>query len=122
MSNKTTIQVCVKCRTAAEPKEPRDQRAGARFLRALQAAAPQDLEIVPVECFNICKRPVTLGFAASGKWTYLYGDFSADAPESVTEAVAAARAHARSHDGFIPIDERSAFLRTAIIARTPPAK
>jgi predicted metal-binding protein len=122
MSNKTTIQVCVKCRTPQEPKEPRDQRSGARFMRALAAAAPDDVEIVPVECFNICKRPVTVGFAAPGKWTYLYGDFGAEAPGSIDEVVNAARAYAASADGFIPVDDRSTFLKGAIIARTPPAK
>lgn len=122
MSKKTTIQVCVKCRAPQEPKEPRDQRSGARFMRALADAAPDDIEIVAVECFNICKRPVTVGFAAPGKWTYLYGDFGAEAPESIGEVVKAARAYAQSEDGFIPIDDRSTFLKGAIIARTPPTK
>ncbi len=120
MTEKTIVQVCVKCRLPQEPKEPREGRSGARLMRALEAAIPHDYELVGVECFNICKRPVTIGFAAKGKWTYLFGDFATEAPETIAEIAAAARAYAASPDGFIPIDARSSFLKTAIIARTPP--
>ncbi len=76
---RTTIHVCTTCRFGDEPLEPKEARSGARLYRELSERTDHDFDIVPVECLSVCKRPVTIGFSAPGKWSYIYGDFP---PES----------------------------------------
>ncbi len=119
MSDKTKILVCVKCRAADEPKEPMENRMGSRLYREMAAAArdADDVEIVPVECLSVCKRPVTIGLSAGGKWTYLYGDFALGSAPEILEA---ARLYAGAEDGLIPWDQRPAALKLGVVARIPP--
>jgi predicted metal-binding protein len=114
---KTTIHVCVTCKSADEPGEPKSERAGARLHAALAALANDAVEIVPVECLSVCKRPCTVGFAASGKWTYVYGDFS---PEAAPSILAAAALYAVAPDGLIPWKLRPDALKKGVVARVPP--
>jgi predicted metal-binding protein len=119
MTEKTKIMICTKCRMPGEPKEPREDRAGARFYREMEAAAAgrTDVEIVPVECFSVCKRPVTIGLSAPGKWTYLYGDFPLGAPDEIFEA---ARLYGAAPDGLIPWEQRPESLKKGVVSRLPP--
>jgi predicted metal-binding protein len=119
MTRKTQILVCTKCRMPQEPKEPRENRTGARFYREMEAAAAglDDIEVVPVECFSVCKRPVTIGFSEPGKWTYLYGDFPLGAPQEIFDA---ARRYGATPDGLVPWEERPESLRKGVISRLPP--
>jgi predicted metal-binding protein len=114
----TTIWVCVTCRGAEEPAEPRTQRAGARLFAAMAPLAFAGVEIVPVECLSVCKRPCTIGFSAPGKWTYVYGDFAPDAAPSI---LAAAELYSDASDGLIPWRRRPEALKKGVIARIPPA-
>jgi predicted metal-binding protein len=117
---RTTIHVCTTCRLGDEPLEPKESRSGARLYRELsQRAMDADFEIVPVECLSVCKRPVTIGFSAPGKWSYIYGDFP---PENSAAAIlAAAQLYADAPDGLIPWRERPAEIKRGVIARIPPA-
>ncbi|MDE3177682.1 MAG: DUF1636 domain-containing protein [Pseudomonadota bacterium] len=116
---KVTVAVCTTCRAEGEPLEPREARAGARLYRALSAAAGlSDPAVVGVECFSVCKRPCTLSFSARHAWTYVYGDFPADAePEAI---LAAARLYGASPHGLIPWKERPSALKKGVVARIPP--
>lgn len=118
---RTTIHVCVTCRLADDPLEEQHGRAGARLHRAVadlaaQRAAPVD--IIPVECLSVCKRPVTVGFAAAGKWTYVYGDFPAEV--SAETIVNGALLYAEAPDGLIPWRQRPDMLKKGVISRSPP--
>jgi predicted metal-binding protein len=119
MNPSTTIYVCTTCRHATEPPEPRDERSGARLHEAVIAAAADapDLEVRGIECLSVCKRPVTVGFAGAGKWTYVYGDF---APESAASLIECARLFAATPDGLIPWKERPEALKRGVVARLPP--
>ena len=119
MTEKTKILVCTKCRMAGEPKEPMENRAGSRLYREMAevAADADDVEIVPVECFSVCKRPVTIGFVAQGKWTYLYGDFPLESAPSILDA---ARLYAAAPDGLIPWENRPDALKKGVVSRMPP--
>jgi len=120
-----TIHICTSCRSEGEALEPRSERAGARLCAALSAAAadgPTPVAIVPVDCMSVCKRPVTVGFSAPGKWTYVYGDF-ANAPVETAAAIildGAAR-YAAAPDGLIPWKERPEALKRGVIVRLPPS-
>lgn len=111
------ILVCTSCRSEGQPLEPRDARAGAVLARALIEAAGAAVEIVPVECMSVCKRPVTVGFSAEGRWTYVYGDFPAGAAPDI---LAYAEAYAAAPDGIIPWKLRPEHLKRNAVARLPP--
>ena len=117
---RTTIHVCTTCRLGDEPLEPKEARSGARLYRELsERVAGEDFEVVPVECLSVCKRPVTIGFSAPGKWSYVYGDFP---PERSAETIlAAARLYTDAPDGLIPWRDRPSEIKRGVIARIPPA-
>jgi predicted metal-binding protein len=103
-----------------EPLEPKETRSGARLYRELsERGVHESFDIIPVECLSVCKRPVTIGFSASGKWSYIFGDFP---PESSAETIlAAAQLYADAPDGLIPWRERPDAIKRGVIARVPPA-
>ena len=113
------IHVCVSCR---EPGDVSAERPGKRLYEALRHAAALRSsvpKIVPVECLSVCKRPCTIGFAAPGKWTYVYGDFAAG--EAQAEAILdAAALYAQAPDGIIPWRQRPDALKKGVVARIPP--
>jgi predicted metal-binding protein len=118
-TRRVLLQVCTTCRAEGEPQEPREARAGARLYAALlEARTDADARVLPVECFSVCKRPCTLSFSARGAWTYVYGDFAADADPQ--EILAAARLYAASPEGLIPWKERPQALKKGVVARLPP--
>jgi predicted metal-binding protein len=120
MNMRTTIHVCTTCRLGDEPLEPAQARSGARLFRELsERAVDGGFDVVPVECLSVCKRPVTIGFSAPGKWSYIYGDFP---PESSAETIlSAAQLYANAPDGLIPWRERPDQIKRGVIARMPPA-
>lgn len=118
MGEATTIHICATCRSADDPCE---ERAGARLLRAVRELATErgdDVRIVAVECLSVCKRPVTFGYAAPGKWTYVYADA---APESAAATILdGAALYAAAPDGLIPWRQRPDALKKGVISRAPP--
>lgn len=112
---RTTIHVCVTCRLSDDA--PEGPRGGARLAEALAAAAGADVVVQPVECLSVCKRPVTVGFSAAGRWTYIYGDF---APENADLILGAAAQYAAAPAGLIPWRERPDALKRGVVARIPP--
>ncbi|MCP8940862.1 DUF1636 domain-containing protein [Alsobacter sp. SYSU M60028] len=120
-STRTTIHVCVTCKRADEADRPREDCAGARLHRAVAALAAETsapVDIVPVECLSVCRRPVTFGFAAPGKWTYVYADADPDAgAETILNGAAL---YAAAPDGLIPWRQRPDALKKGVISRVPP--
>jgi predicted metal-binding protein len=110
------ILICTTCRAEGETQEP---RSGARLHAALTAARTEgDPEVIGVECLSVCKRPCTVSFSAPGAWTYVYGDFPADADPR--EMFAAARLYGASPQGLIPWKQRPTALKKGVVARLPP--
>jgi predicted metal-binding protein len=117
---RTTIHVCTTCRATDEPLEPKEARAGARLYDELSRHPGSDrFELIPVECLSVCKRPVTIGFSAPGKWSYIYGDFSPE--RSADTILLAAQLYAEAPDGLIPWRERPDPIKRGVVARIPPA-
>jgi predicted metal-binding protein len=119
-----TLHVCVTCRAPDESKDDADKpnRAGARLHRALLAAAERGLapniRVEAVECLSVCKRPATVAVAASGKWTYVYGDLD---PETSAETILAGLGlYGAAPDGIVPWKERPDAFKRGVIARIPP--
>lgn len=118
--DRTTLYVCVTCRLEDEPALPLESRAGRRLYSILHKdlAANPAVEVVPVECLSVCKRPCTVSLAAPGKWTYVYGDLP---PETAAPVIAeAARLYAGTADGLIPWKQRSDPIKKGVVARVPP--
>lgn len=114
------IHVCTTCRLLNEPAEPEHGRAGARLHAALERAADntEGVRIIPVECMSVCRRACTIGFAAPGKWTYVFGDFHPDM--SAEQILAAAVLFAAAPDGIIPWRIRPEAFKRGVVARIPP--
>jgi predicted metal-binding protein len=119
LETKVVVHVCTTCRAEGEALEPRELRSGARLYEALkQFRSADDPVVVPVECLSVCRRPCTISFSAAGSWTYVYGDFPADAdPGAILDA---ARLYARSPQGLIPWKQRPDALKKGVVARVPP--
>jgi predicted metal-binding protein len=76
------------------------------------------VQLVPVECLSVCKRPCTVSFAASGNRTYGYGDLL---PETSVETILAGAAlYAAAPDGVIAWKLRPEALKRGVVARIPP--
>jgi predicted metal-binding protein len=115
------VHVCTTCRAEGEPLQPSDVRRGAKLYRALKACRSSgDPQVEPVECLSVCRRPCTISFSAAGSWTYIYGDFAADADPN--EILAAARLYAQSPQGLIPWKQRPEALKKGVVARVPPLR
>lgn len=123
MADPVTIYLCVTCRRKTGDADGAFDLPG----RILAAGLAQTLarrsgncsiDVVPVECLAVCKRPSTLALAADGKWTYLIGDL--DPETHVEEIVAAAESYGASVDGIVPWKERPPIFRKGVIARVPP--
>ncbi|MBV8961642.1 MAG: DUF1636 domain-containing protein [Hyphomicrobiales bacterium] len=116
-----TIHVCITCRNAGDAEDA-GERPGARLYRALRESATRrdaPVELIPVECLSVCKRPCTIGFSGAGKWTYVYGDFAAD-EVSANAILDAAALYAATPDGLIPWRLRPDALKKGVVARIPP--
>lgn len=117
----TTIHVCVTCKGEDDADRAKEDRAGARLHRALEALAAErgaPVNIVAVECLSVCKRPVTFGFAAPGKWTYVYADAHPDTAAAMI--LDGAALYAATDDGLIPWKQRPDGLKKGVVSRVPP--
>lgn len=141
----TEIVVCTTCRPAGVP---RDQTApGQRLYDAVQAAlgaaepgpegaqlgaqldaqreaqsAAADstprLKLRGLACMSGCDRACTVALQAPGKFSYYFGDLSADA-ETAVQLIACAQLHRDSADGTLLRNARPERLRSGILARLP---
>ncbi len=114
----TTIFVCTVCRQGDDA----DSRPGQQFFESLRERLADHTEaaikVEPVECLAVCKRPCTVAFAGSGKWTYVIGDL--DVGDHLDEIVAAAKSYAATANGVVAWKERPASFRKGVVSRTPP--
>ena len=109
-----TLHVCLSCRATNDDDAC---RAGARLhaILADRLEGRGDIQLSGVDCLSVCKRPVTVAFAAPDKWTYVAAD-AAD-PD---EVIAAAELYAESDDGRVPWRARPPLLKSGLVARIPP--
>lgn len=109
-----TLHVCLNCRAVDDSEA---SKAGTRLHAALadRLEGRRDIRLSGVDCLSVCKRPVTVAFAAPDRWTYVAAD-AAD-PD---EVVLAAERYAASEDGRVPWRERPPLLKSGLVARIPP--
>ncbi|WP_245258306.1 DUF1636 domain-containing protein [Rhodopseudomonas palustris] len=110
------ISVCTSCKASD------GGNAGAPLLDAIRAAlgAAADLQVRPVQCLGVCKRPATVAVSSADGYSFLFGDLL---PDSGAEAVAAFAAAYRDSDfGLVPWRQRAEVLRKGMVARLPPLR
>lgn len=120
----TEIVVCTTCRPAGASRDL--PAAGEALLEAVQAATwdldaalQARIRVRGQACMSGCSRACTIAIQAPGKFTYYFGDLTADETTGA-EVLACARLHAYSTDGNLLRKERPERLRNGILARLPP--
>jgi predicted metal-binding protein len=115
--------VCTTCRREGSPAEgPSD---GARLhdkVKALFDASP-DLRgcvLTGIECMSGCNRSCTIGLAAPGKPSYLFGGLQ-PTDESAADSLALAIQYRNSADGVLERRTRPLSFRRGILAKIPGA-
>jgi len=76
------------------------------------------VQVRPVQCLSVCKRPATVAVSSSDGYTFLFGDLQT---ESGTAAlVSFVQSYQKSGYGLVPWRERAEVLRKGMVARVPP--
>ncbi|MCG6205373.1 DUF1636 domain-containing protein [Rhodopseudomonas sp. HC1] len=108
------ISVCVSCKSAD------GLNAGAPMLEAMRAALADaaDVQVRPVQCLSVCKRPTTVAVTSADGYSFVFGDL---VPETAAEAIASFAASYRdSPYGLVPWRQRAEVLRKGMVTRLPP--
>jgi predicted metal-binding protein len=78
------------------------------------------VQVRPVQCLSVCKRPATVAVTSADGYTFLFGDLQT---ESGTAALVSFVKSYRSSDyGLVPWRERADVLRKGMVARVPPMR
>ncbi|NRB04380.1 MAG: DUF1636 domain-containing protein [Rhodobacteraceae bacterium] len=115
---KTELLVCTSCR-AGQDIGPDGIRPGTALFDALSdGEIAEGVSLRAVECLSNCERGCSVVVRGGpARWTYVYGNLSADLAEVVRDGIA--KYHATS-DGLVPWRERPEHFRKNCIARIPP--
>ena len=113
------ISVCTVCRPKGQNEKP--GMGTITKLRELLAQIDPELtgtfKVSGVACMAGCDRPCTVGFHASDKATYLFGDI--DGEDDLASLVTFAALYACLHDGWCSSVDRPSRLRKKTLARVP---
>lgn len=113
MDNKVDLQVCITCIDGGGNK------VGAEFYAALEGQVDrQKINLRPVECFSVCKRPCTVTVSQPGKWLYMLGDLSVE--KDIPDLFEYIRVYYNSSNGRPPVSERPDIVKNGTISRLPP--
>jgi predicted metal-binding protein len=115
-SGVTVVSVCITCKTADGAIV-----VGPDMFESVKAAigeSSQNVQVRPVQCLSVCKRPATVAVSSSDGYTFLFGDLHT---ESATAAlVSFVQSYQQSDYGLVPWRERAEVLRKGMVARVPP--
>ena len=113
----TVVSVCVTCRTADGGIV-----VGPEMFESVKAAIglSDHVQVRPVQCLSVCKRPATVAVTSADGYTFLFGDLQT---ESGTAAlVSFVKSYQKSDYGLVPWRERAEVLRKGMVARVPPMR
>ena len=101
-----TIYICVTCRRAGEPDEP---RPGALLATATSAAAQgSGVAVTRVKCLANCNRGASAAMRANGSWTYIFGGLDRELRGRADHGT---RMLADAADGILPWRGRPELLK-----------
>src|SRR5215510_1463192 len=116
-STPIVISVCVTCKTA-------DGGAvvGPDMFESIKAAiGPSDhVQVRPVQCLSVCKRPATVAVTSADGYTFLFGDLQTES--GAAALVSFVQSYQKSDYGLVPWRERAEVLRKGMVARVPPMR
>jgi predicted metal-binding protein len=125
MQAQHTMFVCTTCASVWKDGKPVGESGGEKLLKQL-LQQQQDWElsgkfdIKAVECMSACSRSCAVSFASNGKYTYLFGDLSAELSSSEIAGVFECASKYYKHpEGLLPWSERPIPLKKGIVARIP---
>src|SRR5271155_2800654 len=75
-SGPVTVSVCVTCKIADG-----GELVGPAMLAAVQAALGNEganVEVRPVQCLSVCKRPATVAITSPDGYSFLFGDLQTE--------------------------------------------
>lgn len=117
-TGRSTIWVCVTCRTGADRAE--EPCAGLALAEATASAAADaaDVLVKRVRCLGNCGHGASAAIRGDDSWTYVFGNLEStrDGPS----LIAGARLLAQATDGIMPWRGRPEALKRGLIARVPP--
>lgn len=116
-SGPIVVSVCVTCKTVEGGIV-----VGPDMLESVKAAigASDQVQVRPVQCLSVCKRPATVAVTSANGYTFLFGDLQT---ESGTAAlVSFVKSYQKSDYGLVPWRERAEVLRKGMLARVPPMR
>ena len=116
-SGPTLVSVCITCKSADGATV-----VGPDMFEAVKAAIDPsgDVQVRPVQCLSVCKRPATVAVTSADGYTFLFGDLQT---ESGTAAlVSFVKSYRNSDFGLVPWRERAEVLRKGMVARVPPMR
>ncbi len=116
-SSPTVVSVCVTCKTAEEGAV-----VGPGMFESVRAAiGPSNhVQVRPVQCLGVCKRPATVAVTSADGYTFLFGDLQTES--GTTALVSFVRSYQKSDYGLVPWRERADVLRKGMVARVPPMR
>ena len=119
------VYVCTTCRPKPAVDGDEEYRPGRHMYERLRARLADAgltgrVQLEPVECLSVCKRPATIALTTPTHWTYIYGDLDPDS--DLDDIVAGLRAYAETDDGIVPWAERVSIFKSGVVARIPPSE
>lgn len=112
------ISVCITCRDA-DQDDGGTVRPGESLLAALRAEPlPPGVEIRPVQCLSVCKRPCAAALTGPDRYSYVFGDL--DPERDAAALLECAATYLANGHGYLLWRERPEALRRGIVARIPP--
>lgn len=103
-----TLLICATCKGVAPARE---------MEAVLACNLPVGFQIRMVDCMAGCARPTTVGFQASGKAQYLFGDIASAA--DLNALAEFAHQYASREDGWTNATKRPAALFDKTLSRMP---
>jgi predicted metal-binding protein len=116
-SDPTLVSVCITCRSADGGTV-----VGPEMFESVKAAigASDRVQVRPVQCLSVCKRPATVAVTSADGYTFLFGDLQTDS--GTAALVSFVKSYQNSDYGLVPWRERAEVLRKGMVARVPPMR
>jgi predicted metal-binding protein len=116
-SSPTVVSVCVTCKTADGGIV-----VGPDMFESVKAAlgSSDHVQVRPVQCLSVCKRPATVAVTSADGYTFLFGDLQTGS--GTAALVSFVKSYQKFDYGLVPWRERADVLRKGMVARVPPLR
>jgi predicted metal-binding protein len=116
-SSPVVVSVCITCKTGDGGTV-----VGPDMFESVKAAIGQSdhVQVRPVQCLSVCKRPATVAVTSTDGYTFLFGDLQTDS--GTAALLSFVKSYQESDYGLVPWRERAEVLRKGMVARVPPMR